>query len=492
MSMLQSKRSFRLIFLAFALLLAIMFDTFFWKVELGLGFVLLTLIYTTGFILITKATNHFRNPWALGLLIPVGVMALDILLYNNQLVTKGLPIFIVVLLLLFSILLTIRNPNKIKFALLRVPIIRNAFLALEKLNYVFADIMVHKKNTNSEKLKKIVIGVVLSIPILLMFGLFFISADAVFAEWMQNIFNFEISEKTVETLFRISIVWLFLSGFFYALMGTGHTMQERFTNVLKIDHTITTVVLTLVNILFLLFVFIQVKYLFGDVDFVLDSGITFAKYARSGFFELTWVIALAGLMIGFIYRSLSHHGTNKVVTGLQSLLIVLVAVIALSALKRMNVYQHTYGYTILRLYVEWFIYLALAILALGFISVIIQLEFRKYFYLTLILGLTALTVVSSINVDKMIATKNIQRFLAKETKQSENLDFNYLSKLSVDIVPALELLNKNKLEKDDLGEMDKLIKINKNRVKDKRTILEFNFGKNLAEKQLAELDTIYD
>jgi hypothetical protein len=44
--------------------------------------------------------------------------------------------------------------------------------------------------------------------------------------------------------------------------------------------------------------------LFGNADFVSKSGITFADYARNGFFELVWVLVLASLVILVVYRPL--------------------------------------------------------------------------------------------------------------------------------------------------------------------------------------------
>src|SRR5207249_11136508 len=54
------------------------------------------------------------------------------------------------------------------------------------------------------------------------------------------------------------------------------------------------VVLGLLDALFLGFVCVQVRYLFGGAAWVTATGgLTYAEYARRGFFELSWATALA-------------------------------------------------------------------------------------------------------------------------------------------------------------------------------------------------------
>jgi hypothetical protein len=117
---------------------------------------------------------------------------------------------------------------------------------------------------------------------------------------------------------------------------------------------------------------------------------------------------------------------------LNILFVVQVGIIAASALKRMNLYHDAYGYTALRLYVEWFIYFIFVLIALGIINLIFKLQFRVLIYSGLALGVIALTIVCSVNVDYMIANKNIDRFMYYD----KELDVDYLENLSLDIVPV--------------------------------------------------------
>ena len=184
---------------------------------------------------------------------------------------------------------------------------------------------------------------------------------------------------------------------------------------------------------------------------------------------------------------------------LQLFLSAQVCLVALSALKRMNLYQDAYGFTVLRLYVEWFIYLVILVQAIYFIAVIFKVEFRRLFGLYLVLGLLAFTLVASLNVDKIIARKNVDRMIAGEQK---NLDLSYLlSGLSVDALPEIKrafdrgftkeqvsyskfYTNDEDFPKDFAGAAFKykynLLKI----LSSDASWVEFNFGREEAKKLL--------
>ena len=84
-------------------------------------------------------------------------------------------------------------------------------------------------------------------------------------------------------------------------------------------------------------------------------------------------------------------------------------------------------------------------------SLIGKLSFRKFFHSSLILGAVALSIVSAINVDRVIAEKNVYRF----TEEGKELDLRYLSRLSVDVIPELDsLFEEGRIE--DLSLKDKM------------------------------------
>ncbi|OGH84933.1 MAG: hypothetical protein A2493_03065 [Candidatus Magasanikbacteria bacterium RIFOXYC12_FULL_33_11] len=431
-------RKARLSYLGLALFVALAFDFLFWDVQvLGLGFFLFVSLYILGFTLIAFLSKQLHQLKALWLLLPIFIFSLDILSLNNDFVKSLVPLLVAILLLVYPFLLTLRNPEKLKFDLFKLSLLGNFSKGINKLQQIFSDLGSSSKVKNSELYKKILIGVLISVPILFIFLALFLSADPVFAKKVHSLFNFQVEPDLVFRIFRTLFLTLILGSFFYILVDNSHKLEYSKKLVLKIDKAVAIVVLSLVNFLFATFVIIQLQYLFGSTNFVLEQGLVFADYARQGFFQLVWVIIFSAILLVIFYRSASEHGSHIALKLLKIFLILQVAVIVMSALKRMNLYQEAYGFTTMRLYVEWFIYFCIAILTFTAVSLSIDFEFRRFFNIIVGLGIVALCVVSSINVDRMIARRNIDRFV----NENKSIDLYYLVRLSSDAIEEINRLN---------------------------------------------------
>jgi len=106
--------------------------------------------------------------------------------------------------------------------------------------------------------------------------------------------------------------------------------------------------LVLVDLLFGLFVWVQVTVLFGGHDYVLGiGGPDYATYARGGFVQLGFVTALTlGLVAGLGLWARRQTATDLgLIRALGGLLCLLTLVIVASALKRLGLYADAYGFT---------------------------------------------------------------------------------------------------------------------------------------------------
>ncbi len=441
----------RLLFLGFAFLLSLVYDLFFWNNQLGLSLPLFIAVYLAGFLFITIKNNHFHNKHSLWLLIPISILSLDFVLYNNHFVHTFIPVILLFLVLLFSTLATIKNPNKNLFFLSRIPFVRNLFTIFDHFSDIFKDVF--SQRPRSEKFAKIIVGILISIPILIVFATLFISADQIFAENARELFNFEVSPDNFWRILRTALLTLSISAFFYLLLSEKNVLLPEGIPPNKMDTTIVTVILTLVNLLFFSFVFIQFKYLFGNASYLDQSTISYANYARQGFFELVWVMIFTGILLMVIYRTFAAHKLPKAISALKVILVLQVSVVAFSALTRMNLYQEEFGFTTLRLYVEWFIYCCLFVFAFGVYTILSHFQFQKFLYFNGIFAITVLTLVSTINIDYLIANKNIDRYLNQDNDAEVLFDLNYIIyDLSLDAVPALPTLHNHLTESISQGE----------------------------------------
>jgi hypothetical protein len=198
----------------------------------------------------------------------------------------------------------------------------------------------------------------------------------------------------------------------------------------RLGATELTVVLALLDLLFLAFVLVQLRYLFGGASLVeARTHLTYAEYARHGFFELVTVAALVLplLLLADWVRRRDPGSRDRLFQVLAGALILLLFVVMASALQRMRLYQREYGLTELRVYTTGvMLWLAVVFVWTGFTV----LRGRRDLFAVgaLVSGFAAIFAINVVNPDALIARTNLNR---------PNLDLPYLMQLSDDATPEL-------------------------------------------------------
>jgi len=178
-------------------------------------------------------------------------------------------------------------------------------------------------------------------------------------------------------------------------------------------------------LLFGAFSVIQAACLFGHV--ALPAHLTWADYARQGFFQLLWVAGLALVLISALNRGAAFPAHLKnpfsvMCTGLIALTLLILA----SAVKRITLYEEAYGFTEDRLYSHVFAFALAAMLAWRAVTLwSLPQTFATGSVASLIGFVLALNVL---NPDAFIAERNLQR---------DDVDRHHLSTLSADAAPAI-------------------------------------------------------
>nr|MBA3469611.1 DUF4173 domain-containing protein [Herpetosiphonaceae bacterium] len=193
------------------------------------------------------------------------------------------------------------------------------------------------------------------------------------------------------------------------------------------------IVLGVLNLLFAAFVLIQIRYLFGgETQLNLAAGLTYAEYARKGFFELVTVAALTlpTLLLAHWLLNPEAGRSLRVFQGLAGGLIVLLSVVMVSALQRMRLYQQEYGLTEQRLYTTAFMgWLALVFVWFG--ATVLRNRRPPFVAGAAGLGLGVLLLLNVLNPDALIVSTNAGRVAIRP------FDSRYATSLSADAVPAL-------------------------------------------------------
>ena len=184
----------------------------------------------------------------------------------------------------------------------------------------------------------VLVGFTLAIPPLLIFGALLMGADAVFRSLVVRFLR-AVPTHMVLTAFIAYIVGGYLRGLLF-----GKDLNRATTKIVlpvSLGTIELSVLLGMLDLLFVAFVVVQVRYFFGGSALVhATTGLTYAEYARSGFFALLAVAALVLpflLMAHWLLRPDNAAGQRlfKWLAGVQ---IALLFVIMASAIQRMRLY----------------------------------------------------------------------------------------------------------------------------------------------------------
>ena len=279
-------------------------------------------------------------------------------------------------------------------------------------------------------------GVLLAAPLLLLFGTLLVAADAIFEQLIIEVFGFDLAEVFSHLFLIFFFAWITAGVLWAGLMARvpeNLAMIPR-PGVLSLGIVEVGIVLGLLDLMFLTFVVIQIRYLFGGAGRVAaTAGLTYAEYARHGFFELVTVTALALplLLIAHWLLRTGNRAHEILFKALAGIMVVLLFVVVASALQRMYLYQQEFGLTELRLYTTIFMAWISAVL-LWFVLTVLRAGRERFAFGALVAGFAAIFAINAMNPDALIASTNIDRM-----EEGKRFDAYYLTTLSADAVPVL-------------------------------------------------------
>ncbi|HEY8199412.1 MAG TPA: DUF4153 domain-containing protein [Candidatus Limnocylindrales bacterium] len=298
-------------------------------------------------------------------------------------------------------------------------------------------------------------GLVLGVPLAIVFAVLFASADPIFSRGAADLLNFRIdlADLPGRVLFTLAVAWF--AGGLLSLAATAERRgatpvvagtadaaapgppPEAADSHRRLGVTEALVVLVAVDLVFGLFVGLQLAYLFGGLDTLAAVGLTYSEYARRGYFELVLAAMLAVLVIFVVDKNLRHRAVAYI--GLALGLAALTLAVLASAALRLSLYLAAYGWTELRLWVAISI-IAMAALLLTTIAALILDRVRWLGRAVVVLGLVSLVSLSVVAPPAFVAARNIERAVDPRLVPPDGrvgLDAEYLAGLSDDAVPTL-------------------------------------------------------
>jgi hypothetical protein len=280
-------------------------------------------------------------------------------------------------------------------------------------------------------------GLVLSLPLVIVFGWLLSGADPVFGSLVGKVFdvNLNLPDLLAHLLIMIVCAWV-AGGYIRRVLANIEMPPEDVASRVRplLGVVEIVVALGLLNTLFLTFVAVQFRYFFGGGERVQSvAGLTYSEYARRGFFELVAVAALAlSVLLAADWLLKKEAKRDEILfRSMAAILIALLFVIMLSAFERMFIYLREYGQTELRIYTTAFM-AWLAILLLWFVATVLRGRRDRFAFGAMLSGFAMILILHMVNPDALMVRTNAGR-----AAQGRSFDVSYNTSLSADSVPEL-------------------------------------------------------
>lgn len=203
---------------------------------------------------------------------------------------------------------------------------------------------------NRKAVQGTVIGLAAAVPIIVVFGALFASADPTFEAAVTL-----LPENLGTAMGHVALTaigsWL-AAGYLRGFLTGGRRPLASIPGV-AVGLPPVVIALGAMVLVFTLFLAVQSGNLFRGEAWVRDRvGLTYAEYARAGFFQLVVASLLAlPIVYGATFAAGSvTDGALRSLRALQTVALGLVSAVAASALWRMGLYVDAYGLTVDRLY----------------------------------------------------------------------------------------------------------------------------------------------
>lgn len=473
------------------LLLGFIFNFLFYGNQFGISYPVFVIAFYVLLFYCMRKSIYFKPDMAWALSIPVFMLSLTYFLHSNFIFDILDFMAIPLLIIAQTVLITQNNTYRWHSPGFLIDILYGLFYRtiayMSRPFKVIAGFFPKKTGkSNNPVLHKVLLGILVSVPLVIIVVSLLVSADQIFESYVNRIPAIFAGIKIEEYLGRgFFILFVFFLSFSYlsslserkkpgpVIPGDGSLALPKVW-----DPVVVLTVLAIVNVIYLLFVFIQFAYLFCGADYNLPAHFTFSEYARGGFFELV-VVTLINFGILSVCLGFTKTGGRVVVNTIRilySLLVGCTVVMLLSAYYRMLLYEEAYGFTYLRVLTQSFMVFLLVLFVIMLLKIWNDRILLAKPYI--IASLAAFVIVNYMNIDAVIAGNNVDRYYL-----TGKVDTGYLAALSYDAVPEIAKLAGCGDEKL-AGQVRKILQDKKKELGRNDAWQSFNISKYTAQKIL--------
>ncbi|MGN0394982.1 MAG: DUF4153 domain-containing protein [Coprococcus sp.] len=296
----------------------------------------------------------------------------------------------------------------------------------EYISEPFVDYSAYRKENNKKghKVIYVLIGTAIAIPILALVLKLLTLADEVFKSVLNSILGSFIFSPDI-ILFAAFVFAIFMFAYGIIVKIPRSDINYLDSKRSEYEPVIGITVTGILTLFYLLFSVIQILYLFIN-NMELPNGMSYAKYARHGFFQLLFV-AILNLIIVLLCIKLFRK--SKVLNVVLVIMSICTYIMIFSSAIRMLMYIDQYDLTYARVFVI-FMLIMTAILMTGVVVRIFSDTFPLFNYSFWVIMLLFI-IFAFFKPASFIAEYNLN-----STDGSE-IDIKYVAELGSDAVPAL-------------------------------------------------------
>lgn len=282
-------------------------------------------------------------------------------------------------------------------------------------------------------LRRAGIGLLAAAPVAALFGSLLMEADPIFDRLLGSVLGSGLEDGMRHAATVLLWAWIGAGALRLFLLRTaGPAPVARPPGRFGLLEVGT--VLLVVDLLFLAFVAVQFRYLFGGAELVRGvTGLSYAEYARQGFFQLVTVAALSLPLLLVADAAFGRRDPRSLLRFriLAAIMLLLLNVMLASALWRMRLYTWEYGLTELRFYTTAF--MGWLVLVFGWLAATaLRGRPERFGFGATAAAFLVLGALNLVNPDGLIAATNLAR-----AGRGRPVDAGYLSALSADAVPTV-------------------------------------------------------
>ncbi len=285
-----------------------------------------------------------------------------------------------------------------------------------------------KKNQNTSA---IIIGILCAIPVLIVVLVLLTSADRVFSNLINNIFDY-LPHDFWDCLGRIiTFVIAFVAAYCIPSILSKTGLNVKASPQGTGNPVIAITFSVIIGAVYFVFCMVQILYLFtGSV--ALPKGYTYAEYAHEGFYQLLAVCIINVVIVSVCARKFAK---SKALTSVLVFIAACTYIMIASSAFRMILYIQEYALTFLRVFVLWF----LGVLCIWLATLIVGIFKTDFpvFKVCMITITIAYLGFIYVNPEYQIAKYDIAAAKGDESEM-EHVKYYISEELSADAVPAFE------------------------------------------------------